>query len=62
MIIDPMVAQLAGRVDEDRWPAQGLEPAEVPVDALGFLLRVGEDRIVELLVELAVDEHQVQGG
>jgi hypothetical protein len=34
----------------------------VPVDALGFLLGVGEDGEVELLVELAVDEQQVEGG
>ena len=53
---------LPGGVGQDRRAAQGPEPVQVLVDGLGLFLGVGEDGVVELLVEFAVDEHQEQGG
>jgi hypothetical protein len=34
----------------------------VAVDRLRLLLRFGEDGVVQLLLHLAVQEHQVEGG
>ncbi len=47
---------------EDRRPVQRAEPLLTPIDWFRLLQRVGEDGVVDRLVQLAVEEHQVEGG
>ena len=42
-------------------PPRGAEPFQVMVNGLGLLLGVGECGVIEGLVHLTVDEHQVEG-
>ena len=60
--VNQVVAQSARRVGQDRWAAQRSKPSEVSIDRLGLFLGVGEDGVVNPLVELAVEEHEVEGG
>ena len=54
LVVDEVVAQPACRVGQDRRSAQRAEPLLVGIDALGLLLCVGEDGVVNRLVEPAV--------